>query len=529
MEQQTWSFDSTHLQSELEALELDPKYRESERIALHERLLIDVRILYRKWTDTYPEATPILTFQTTCATTTATAALPTTSRVKDGLLHPTQQQAALDRLPSMLKALLAIIFQWPSHVSGMRWGELVGHARLSKRDDQCLVKLLRRVHAAPSNCDDVVLRRLQGVGEPVIAFLLRNSSYAPQEYAALWQRYPDLYGSFVPLNVQRSFEQQTHCRYLYRWKLDGLACSIHVMAPNLSMSSRTMQDVGFRTFMMASLQSREAWHCPALELTWLPSACSKLVQNRCTGLTRSRSPAKCHACTAWNPFQINTGATYRKTCNTLFIWRKEEAAKTFVHELMHALAFDFENPRGIDEWTARHFAVEAGTEVLFFEAYVETWASCLNVYAIAAQRSLRNEDVIKMLLMEQQFVMWQVAKVLFFSGFHRFESFFGVDSGRRLATECKQPLQQNTSVFSYFMLRSAHLWDMKWFVERISHPRIMNNTDRPSFDEWFEHLLRVFDSQMYKDAINARLELLVNGKVCDNLMVSSMRMTLFET
>ncbi|MDP7384097.1 MAG: hypothetical protein QF382_08490, partial [Acidimicrobiales bacterium] len=56
---------------------------------------------------------------------------------------PTQllQQAALDRLPSMLKALLAILFQWPSHVSGMGWAEMAGHAGLSKRDGQRLVRL----------------------------------------------------------------------------------------------------------------------------------------------------------------------------------------------------------------------------------------------------------------------------------------------------------------------------------------------------------------------------------------------------
>lgn len=524
-----WSIDSAQLQRQMATSTFVDDGMPAPH--MHDALFATIKRLFRVWKAEFPESRRIQCHEH--GGCTARGAQDACAR------PPSSSDQAFDRLPSMLRAIMAVGLDLPDRKgSSAEWSDLLHYAGMAhdfERQSQLSAAMLE-IYAQPDACSDVMLRRVQELGRPLFSLLSKNPELAADSYSHMWRKYPSFYGHFVPLNVQRNFEQQTHCKQQYRWVCgkdeDGskVACQIQVLSPRISISQTAMHDICFRVFAMASLQDRTAWHCRDLDLTWLPSTCHKLVQSECTG-----RQSKCQSCTSkqtWNPFQINTGATYRRTCNTLTIWRSEEAGKTFLHELMHALSFDFEDPKGVSEWAKQHFALADDTVVLFFEAYVETWATFLNVYVIAAQRGLDEKEVRLMMGRERQFVLWQVAKILFYSGFHSFGSFFGVDKGRQLASSSARPFHQSTSVLSYFVIRSAHLWDMAWFTRLFTHPRIVNNKHRPTFATWLSHLLRVFESSAYQSAIDARIDFFISAGVdekSDDLLRSTMRMTLHET
>ena len=211
----------------------------------------------------------------------------------------------------------------------------------------------------------------------------------------------------------------------------------------------------------------------------------------------------------------------------------------------------------LHDWVKTHFAVDKNIEIRFYEGYVETWATLLNVYMTVLyhkhqprnnirkhtkktkqQRSItktfstvqkkRIYRVVQQLLeREQQFVMFQVAKVLVNSRFEQWEDFF-VDIKSSIVR-----FAQTTSVFSYFIIRSAHLWDMSWFVKTFPFPDFKNNAfakQTDCFDIWFEHLEHVYRSPSYCACINAYMQSIrsVSKNTLSDAVQDSMRMTCVE-
>jgi hypothetical protein len=309
---------------------------------------------------------------------------------------------------------------------------------------------------------------------------------------ALWKQYAHIYDYFVPLNVQYRFEQQLHCTQQHRWTWQQRTFALDVLMPHQNVHPHILEHLCYRITMMANLAPHA---CPRLHLRWYPSGCKKYI-----GSSISRDlPCTLHR--VWNPYQINTGATYRHTCDTIAIWRVEEAAKTFLHEMIHGFGWDFDNPPGIETWVTRHFAVHPNSTIVFFECYVETWATLLNLYmTVAYATPPLSPDINALLGTEQRFVMFQVAKILHHSGFLTWDAFF-----QRTPTKRKSDtlLHQTTGVFSYFVVRSALLWDVAWFVETFQSPAFRESPfHNTTCDPWLAHLLDVFDSASYRTAMD---------------------------
>jgi hypothetical protein len=56
---------------------------------------------------------------------------------------------------------------------------------------------------------------------------------------------------------------------------------------------------------------------------------------------------------------------------------------------------------------------------------------------------------------------------------------------------------------SYFMLKSAHLWNVEWFATRFPDPVFARNeATRPTFPEWLEHPRGVFALPAYARAVD---------------------------
>lgn len=375
-----------------------------------------------------------------------------------------------------------------------------------------------------------------------------------QQILPVWRMYPHLFDYFVPLNVQHQYEKQIHCSCVHTWSFRKKIYSLEILLPRQSVNKTILNHLCYRMTMMSLLEQNE---CAHLHLKWFPSdhikrtGCSS--KRCCVHIKPSSDTAEGNEMSTlvWNPFQINTGATYRNSCNSITIWRREEAAKTFIHEMMHGYGWDFDAPEhALHDWVKLHFAVDEKIEIRFYEGYVETWATLLNIYMTIAYftetrqlpkktrktsktqkstrcKSMTASTIKKLIQNEQQFVMFQVAKVLVNSGFATWEAFMCTGSD---AQTC---FSQKTSVFSYFIIRSAHLWDISWFVKTFPSPNFKKKNKKikqPNrfFQHWFAHLLSIYKSDAYGACINHYMRWLEASSNATAFVRDTMRMTCVE-
>jgi hypothetical protein len=234
---------------------------------------------------------------------------------------------------------------------------------------------------------------LRGVSDPFIEII-----------KGIWKSAPFMYSHFVPLNVQYSFEKNNIFLQKHRHNYDGTEFELRVLSPSQSIHPKFVESILFRMTLMSLLGAHSC--DKKIVVTWFPSS-RKKTSLRVRGQT-------------WTPFQLNTGCTYRNSCNTVTIWRKEECLKTVLHELMHA--FGWENIGSHDDNILKSFNIsERSREFLcLYEGYVETWVSLLNAYIISSSQLPLDE----ILFLETRFVVLQIAKIIFYSGFETWESFY---------------------------------------------------------------------------------------------------------
>ena len=370
--------------------------------------------------------------------------------------------------------------------------------------------------------------------------------------ADTWAQHPDLFDYFVPLDVQHAYEQQLQCTQTHTWA-DPLTThrtyTLNVLSPHSSVVRDIITHLAFRITAMSQLGGHQC--DKGVTLLWYPCTKDKRVgvqhddlvggkpprQKRritsaprcCTTRVKKRRTCRVAPSLVWNPFQINTGATYRHTCDTVTIWRREEACKTFLHEMMHGFGWDFEpHNQKVHDWVKAHFQVADNIEIRFYEGYVETWATLLNVYMAAAV--MHPTHTLKQLLAvvrdlvayEQKWVMFQLAKVLVHSGFATWDAFFGTSD------DDAPRFQQNTSVFSYFIVRAAHLWDVHWFLTHFPHVAHNENTTKPTLDAWLQHLHSVYTDKAFEQAVNTCMTEVRGLGDKDAWVGDTMRMTCVE-
>lgn len=359
----------------------------------------------------------------------------------------------------------------------------------------------------------------------------------------LWSSFPNLYDYFVPLNVQHALENDSLKKVSFTWTFLKKKHTIHVIVSTSMMV--TVQDMMHKCFIVSMLSSLEKNHCEHLHIHWFPSVCKKSVgvhNTRCTHEhtnTLIRTQKSCSSCSdpatnittpsvIWNPYQINTGSTYRIRCDSIHVWRKEESDKTFLHEMLHGYGWDFDAPVSVEQFMKSHFSIAPDTNILFFEAYVETWATILNIYLLVLHNHVNDEQsdsifskfsntkhsqsvvraIRHYLKMEQSFVLFQVAKVLLHSGFESWNMFFHKDTSTN-AKNCVYA--QNTSVFSYFVVRSALLWDLSWFTSHFENIHYDSNHSVHRlgwYSNWCQHLGNVFSSNAYQNSVNRAIRII---------------------
>lgn len=114
--------------------------------------------------------------------------------------------------------------------------------------------------------------------------------------------------------------------------------------------------------------------------------------------------------------EINSGACKynSNTSSTIYIYRKEEILKVTIHELFHALRYDYicgNDSEKIIKYYRKKYNITS-EKINTNEAYTEIWSNIINCFLLS-QKIKRNKyhSFIFMIHLEKEFVLYQCNKI----------------------------------------------------------------------------------------------------------------------
>ena len=239
--------------------------------------------------------------------------------------------------------------------------------------------------------------------------------------------------------------------------------------------------------------------------------------------------------------RIHANTAFTTSCsavNDIFVFRREEWFKVFMHETFHCFGLDFSSSIG-DESNSRILslfpAINPKTDIRLYETFCEMWAEvfhlmfCLYTTKNGKCVHFSENTFSRALHKEQQYSIYQSNKILD-RAYYKYVDLFSLPANN-------QPLYtEKTQAFSYYVIKSIMMWNLdrfvKWCViysDTAKHgPPIQFNHDHISnYCHFIEEL--VANDGNYKEMVE-RIERSDNRNIQKNYAVlvaneNTMRMT----
>jgi hypothetical protein len=172
------------------------------------------------------------------------------------------------------------------------------------------------------------------------------------------------------------------------------------------------------------------------------------------------------------PYEINSGFCNDESKLTeITIYRTEEIIKVTIHELIHALQYDYreESNKIISHYQNKYNITSE--RINSYEAYTEIWANIINCYLLSQMVKRSNYDLfITLIAIEKAFTRFQTEKVFYITD---------------LSTK-KIDINEKTNTLSYFIIRCELYQKLNLFLKfcRLNNNYVkMKNTAK-----WFDFL-----------------------------------------
>lgn len=160
---------------------------------------------------------------------------------------------------------------------------------------------------------------------------------------------------------------------------------------------------------------------------------------------------------------VNTGVTIAcQKDGFIFLYRKEELIKVFIHEVIHSMCIDFADVsinNKMIKTLKEMFNVKSDFRIN--EAYTEFWANIINTLFVSAEISESNfnifyENFIFLNMIEKIFAIHQLVSVLDYMSLTYEDLINKVNTHK---------YQEKTNVFAYFILKCIWLVNSKFFFK----------------------------------------------------------------
>ena len=169
--------------------------------------------------------------------------------------------------------------------------------------------------------------------------------------------------------------------------------------------------------------------------------------------------------------------------NEINIFREEEWFKVFIHETIHALGIDFSQfNHGRISNPALKKIYNINIDFHLHEAYCETLATFFNVCLRHQHQSFKvfYKNLHKKLFLEAIFSLYQSAKIL---------NRYGIDYKQLIRGRSPQMYNENTPLFSYFIIKSTLFYHLDAFIiSRSSKGIVFKEQHLKSFLELIERM-----------------------------------------
>jgi hypothetical protein len=231
---------------------------------------------------------------------------------------------------------------------------------------------------------------------------------------------------------------------------------------------------------------------------------------------------------------INGAYTYCcKKEGEIYIFRKEDWFKVFIHETFHSFGLDFcsASSTHIKSIVANIFNIKSDFNI--YEAYSETWAIIYNS-AFISYMSMKHKNLNTFLMnfdvclqTERLYKLFQCNKILDFMGL-RYEDLYD-DTKKNISLTL---YRENTNVFSYCILACIFLNDylsfLKWCVNKNSHMLRFTITD-DNFNQFGKLIKTQYNSKTLLDGLKRSNNLLIDNKKQKNeFMLYRTNMNVFD-
>lgn len=216
--------------------------------------------------------------------------------------------------------------------------------------------------------------------------------------------------------------------------------------------------------------------------------------------------------------EINANTGFTMACpsvaNSIYIYRREEWFKVFIHETIHSFGVDFARmpEEEVNNAIFQMFGIQC--DLRLYEAYTETWAEI--IHAIFICMTPPQEVVEVTLNNERMFSLFQKTKVLDHHRLKYRELCKVNNSGERRVKK----YSEKTPVFSYYVLKSILMFHYNDFIEWCAENNgsivfqkternvrkfiefIRNHRESPKYIESIEHYQNWFSQNRHKEHIH---------------------------
>ncbi len=207
---------------------------------------------------------------------------------------------------------------------------------------------------------------------------------------------------------------------------------------------------------------------------------------------------------------VNTAFTTScKPSTEVYIYRKEEWFKVFIHETFHSQGLDFSSMDDSSSNTIilKHFPIKAPNGIRLYESYCEIWAEIMQIVFIAFFTSKTNESdsklldkIEKLIHKETLFSIFQCVKILNHYDLS-YEQLTDIDCP--MSKKARTHYREDSYILSYYIIKSILLSQYNKFIEWCGE---YNNEDK-SGSAYTVNSIRFFHSQ---DTIDQYARLAVN-------------------
>jgi len=236
---------------------------------------------------------------------------------------------------------------------------------------------------------------------------------------------------------------------------------------NVEMAHPPLPEDQITRFFQDAIHKIYAWIYVGTKFA--AASCSKSMSVHLYFTDYTKTLSKTRDATPLNPVHVNTAFTTTCSPSTeIFLYRKEEWFKVFIHETFHNLGLDFSSMdnSNVNTMVSKIFPVTG--DIRLYETYCEMWAEIMNalfVSVLSTRKAKDHETTVMrkfrtMLGFESVFSVFQCVKILEHYGL----TYHDMTSLERRSHGLKK-YKEETHILSYYIIKSIFMTHVNDFVE----------------------------------------------------------------